>query len=86
MLSLQFDIWDVIKRADTTDPYIIMAKHRMNAGYHRRCKTSRKINRKNRRRVSNAESEGGESIFSDDSAGFNDVEVAGTYFPFDGTS
>ncbi|XP_045204099.1 leucine-rich repeat-containing protein 74A-like isoform X2 [Mercenaria mercenaria] len=59
--SKQFDIWGLIRRSNQTDPYILMAKHRMNKSPTKRAKTAGKLIGRRRRRVSTAESVDGDS-------------------------
>ena len=80
----QFDIWTLIKRANTTDPYILMAKHRMNKSVTRRAKTAgacRVIGRR-RRRTSTVDSIDGESIRSHVSSELMEPEFGD--FDYDG--
>ena len=74
----------MIKRAETNDPYIITAKHRMNKGYSKRNKTSRKVIGRNRRRESNPESDGGDSSRSTNSLNLNEWDLAGAEYSLDG--
>ncbi|XP_045204097.2 leucine-rich repeat-containing protein 74B-like isoform X2 [Mercenaria mercenaria] len=60
-----------------------MAKHRMNKGSTKRVKTGRKVVGRNRRRVSNTESDGGDSSRSRNSFNMYDWEVAGAEYPYD---
>ncbi|WAQ97928.1 LR74B-like protein [Mya arenaria] len=63
--SKKFDIWELIKRANTTDPYILMAKHRMNKSVTRRSRTGgRVVGRRRRRTSTTADSFGNESRMS----------------------
>lgn len=69
----QFDIWGLIKRANTADPYVMMAKHRMNKSMARRPKTAGpRIAR--RRRASVEESSTEESLRSHTSTDMYDFE------------
>lgn len=56
VIKSEFDIWSLIKRANTTDPYILMAKHRMNKSPTKRAKTAGKVIGRRRQRISMAES------------------------------
>ncbi|XP_060605458.1 uncharacterized protein LOC132757976, partial [Ruditapes philippinarum] len=80
--SNQFDIWGLIRRANTTDPYILMAKHRMNKSPSKRAKTTGKLVGRRRRRVSTAESVDGDSNRSVTSLDMYD-EGPGDDFDFD---
>lgn len=77
----QFDIWSLIKRANTADPYVMMAKHRMNKSS-RRPKTTGRLVR--RRRISMAESLTEESLRSHTSTEIFDFEPYADDFDFDG--
>ena len=71
--SLQFDIWSLIKRANTADPYVMMAKHRMSKSMPRRPKTAgHRLVR--RRRASVEESSTEESLRSHTSTEMYDFE------------
>ena len=73
VFSLQFDIWSLIKRANTADPYVMMAKHRMSKSMPRRPKTAgHRLVR--RRRASVEESSTEESLRSHTSTEMYDFE------------
>ncbi|XP_041357811.1 leucine-rich repeat-containing protein 74A-like [Gigantopelta aegis] len=61
--SIQFDIWNLIKRPLTADPYQLTARYRLKSAPVRRVKSGI-VSRRRRRPESRAESEGDESIIT----------------------
>lgn len=82
--SKQFDIWGLIQRAHTTNPYIIMAKHRMNKSSTKRWKSASKvIGRRRRRRATLPNSPDSGSSMSHTSVDWYDPDSISDDFNYD---
>ncbi|KAL4230212.1 Leucine Rich repeat [Mactra antiquata] len=79
----KFDIWSLIRRSNTTDPYIVMAKHRMNKSPTKRAKTAARTIGRRKRRQSSAESVSGESMRSHTSTDVYDFDAVPDDYDYD---